>query len=68
MGKNIILNVQIQILKIENRALKINDELSNVTTLDLDLVYGFRKPHDKSEIEFDKNHLCQILNLKRALH
>jgi hypothetical protein len=37
-GENIILNVQIQTLKIKNRALKTSGELSNITILNLKLV------------------------------
>jgi hypothetical protein len=54
-SKNIILNVQIHTLKTENRALKISDELSNFTNLDLEQVYGFRRPHDKLSVGFDKD-------------
>jgi hypothetical protein len=34
--------------------LKISGELNNITTLDLELVHEFRRPYDKSGLEFDK--------------
>jgi hypothetical protein len=37
-GENAILKVQIQTLQTENRAIKINDELRDITILDLKLV------------------------------
>jgi hypothetical protein len=54
-GENVILNVQIQTLKTENRALKTNNNLRDNTNLDLKLVYGIRRPHDKSDIGYVKD-------------
>jgi hypothetical protein len=54
-GENVILNVQIQTLKTENRALKINGDLRDITTLNLELVYETRHPHDKSGIGYVKD-------------
>jgi hypothetical protein len=54
--ENIILNAQIQTLKIENKILKISGELRYIATLDRELVYGTRMSHDKSGIEFDKDY------------
>jgi hypothetical protein len=50
-GENIILNVQIWILKTKNRTLKISDELKYIIILNLELVYGIRISHNKSKIK-----------------
>jgi hypothetical protein len=54
-SENIILNVQIQTLKTENRALKTSSDLRDITNLDLELIYGTRRSHDKSDLGYVKD-------------
>jgi hypothetical protein len=53
-SENIILNVQIQTLKTENRVLKTSSDLRNITNLDLELIYETRRSHDKFSLEYVK--------------
>jgi hypothetical protein len=54
-SENAILNIQIQTLKTENRALKTSSDLRDITNLDLELIYGIRHSHDKSGLEYVKD-------------
>jgi hypothetical protein len=54
-GENISLNVQIKTLKTKNRTLKTSGDLRDITTLNLELVYGTRRPHDKSGVGYVKD-------------
>jgi hypothetical protein len=51
-SENAILNVQIQTLKTENRVLKTSSDLRDITNLDLELIYGTRRSHDKSGLGY----------------
>jgi hypothetical protein len=66
-GENVILNVQIQTLKTENRALKTSSDLRDITYLDLELVYGIRRPHDKSDIGYVKDLSLSNFKPKKSL-
>jgi hypothetical protein len=54
-SENAILNIQIQTFKTENRALKTSSDLRYITNLDLELVYGIRRSHDKSSLAYVKD-------------
>jgi hypothetical protein len=54
-SENAILNVQIQTLKTENRVLKTSSDLRDITNLNLELIYGTRRSHDKSGLGYVKD-------------
>jgi hypothetical protein len=54
-NKNAILNVQIQTLKTENRALKTSSDLRDITNLDLELIYRTRHFYDKFSLGYVKD-------------
>jgi hypothetical protein len=54
-SENTILNVQIQTLKTENMALKTSSDLRDITNLNLELIYGTRRFHDKSGLGYVKD-------------
>jgi hypothetical protein len=66
-GDNAILNVQIQTLKTENRALKTSGDLRDITNLNLELVDGIRRPHDKSDVEYVKDSFLSNFKPKKSL-
>jgi hypothetical protein len=54
-SENTILNVQIQTLKTRNRALKESSDLRDITNLDLEVIYGTKRSHDKSGLGYVKD-------------
>jgi hypothetical protein len=65
-GENAILNVQIQTLKTKNRVLKTSGDLRDIVTLDLELVYGTRRPHDKSSVGYVKDSYLSNFKPKKS--
>jgi hypothetical protein len=65
-SENTILNVQIQTLKTENRALKTSSDLRDITNLDPELIYGTRRSHDKSDIGYVKDLILSISKPKKS--
>jgi hypothetical protein len=65
---NAILNVQIQTLKTKNSAFKTSSDLRDITNLDLELVYGTRRSHDKSSLWYVKDSSLSNSKPKKTLH
>jgi hypothetical protein len=63
---NVILNVQIQTLKTENRALKTSSDFKDIINLDIELVYGTRRSHDKSGLGYVKDSILSNSKPKKS--
>jgi hypothetical protein len=66
-SENAILNVQVQTLKTENKVLKISSDLRDMTNLDLELIYGTKCSHDKSDLGYVKDSTLSNSKPKNSL-